>query len=205
MSRGGDSGSPLHRPPRFADSGPKDASMIIPVIKRQAPPSDDIVVLSPEDSFLTDDLVGELFVLYAFDLPGLFQYVSERDRKALSLDTADLRRLAVRNLTRRRSKPEILRPSDAVIMLRLDGDLEASLLLVDHLWPQAARAITGDIVAGVPSRDVLVITGTGITGGVETLRWAVDRAWKRPTNPKLLLTRSLLVRRNNSWQIFEPA
>jgi hypothetical protein len=37
-------------------------------------------------------------------------------------------------------RPEILRPSGAVGMLRLDGDLEASLLRVDHLWLQLAAA-----------------------------------------------------------------
>jgi hypothetical protein len=50
---------------------------------------------------------------------------------------------------------------------------------------------------------VLVISGTEIPGGVEALRRAVQVGWERPTHPKLLLTRSLLVRRDDSWQIFE--
>jgi uncharacterized protein YtpQ (UPF0354 family) len=191
---------------RFADSGPRDASMIVPVIKRAEPgPSDDVIVLPPDSRPISDSLVGELIILYAFDLPGHFEYLSEHHCKTLGIDPHGLRKLAVRNLTRRRSKPEILRPSDTINMLRLDGDLEASLLLVDHLWPQAARAIAGEIVVGVPSRDVLAITGTGITDGIQTLRWAVDRAWKRQTNRKLRLTQSLLVRREDSWQIFESA
>jgi hypothetical protein len=165
----------------------------------------DSVVLSPEDSFLSEDLVGELLVLYAFDLPGLFEYLSERDRKALGLDMADLRSLAVRNLTRRRSRPQTLQGSNPVVMLRLDGDLEASLLLVDRLWPQLARGLAGETIVAVPSRDVLAISGTEVTGGVEALRRAVQIGWERPTNRKLLLTRSLLVRRGASWQIFEPA
>ncbi len=179
--------------------------MIVPVIKRAIPdPADDAIALPPEFLPISDSLVGELIILYAFDLPGHFEYLSEHHCKTLGIHPASLRKLSVRNLTRRRAKPEILRPSDAINMLRLDGDLEASLLLVDHLWPQAARAIAGEIVAAVPSRDVLAITGTGITGGVDTLRWAVDRAWQRPTNPKLVLTRSLLVRRSDSWQILQP-
>lgn len=180
--------------------------MIVPVIKRGDPtPSDDAIVLPPQLRPIAEKLVAELNIMYAFDLPGHFEYLHEEHCKNLGLDPAKLRELSVRNLTRRRSKPEILRPSDAINMLRLDGDLEASLLLVDHVWPQAACAIAGEIVVGVPSRDVLAITGSGVTGGVETLRLAVDRAWKRPINPKLVLTRSLLVRRNDSWQLFEPA
>jgi len=180
--------------------------MIVPVIKRgDRIPSDDAIVLPSELRPIAEELVAELNVMYAFDLPGHFAYLSEKHCQELGLDPADLRTLSVRNLTRRRSKPEILRPSDAINMLRLDGDLEASLLLVDHVWSQAAPAIAGEIVVGVPSRDVLALTGTGLTGGVEALRWAVDRAWARQKTPKLALTRSLLVRRDASWQLFESA
>jgi hypothetical protein len=60
--------------------------------------------------------------MYAFDLPRHFGYLSEEDCQDLGLDPASLRKLSVRNLTRRRSKPEILRPSDGVNMFSLDGD-----------------------------------------------------------------------------------
>ena len=178
--------------------------MIVPVIKRGDPrPSDDAIVLPPEFRPLAEELVGELNVMYAFDLPGHFEYLSEHHCKDLGLDPDGLRQLAVRNLTMRRGKPEILRPSDVVCMLRLDGDLEASLLLVDHLWPQIAPGIAGEIVVAVPSRDVLAVSGTGITGGIQRLLNAVDHAWQRPMNPKLVLTRSLLVRRADTWHIFD--
>jgi len=179
--------------------------MIVPVIKAQVQPSDDAIVLPAECSLPSDDLVGDLFILYAFDLPGHFEYVMEDDRKTLRLDPGGLRKLSVQNLTRLRSKPKILQPSGEAVVLRLDGDLEASLLLVDHLWPQLARGIAGETIVAVPSRDVLAVSGTEIAGGAEALRRAVKHVWENPaTNPKLLLTQSLLVRRGGSWQIFEP-
>ncbi len=90
-------------------------------------------------------------------------------------------------------------------MLRLDGDLEASLLLVDSLWPHMARGLAGETIVALPSRDVLVVSGTEVTGGVETLRRAVSRVWGDPKKyNKLLLTRSLLARRGDSWHVFEP-
>lgn len=89
-------------------------------------------------------------------------------------------------------------------MLILDGDLEASLLLTDHLWAQLAPQIPGDLIAAVPSRDVLTVSGTGVADGEALLRSAVEQVWSNPrTNPKLLLTRSLLVRQDSSWQLFE--
>lgn len=188
---------------RLAPAGPHDASLIVPVIKGYVPPSDDVIDLSPEASLISSDLVGDLRVFYAFDLPGYFEYVSEHDRRRLQLDSGGLRELSVRNLVRRRSKPEILRPSDAAVMLRLDGDLEASLLLHDSLWLHLARTNAGETIVAVPTRDVVVVSGTGVTGGVETLRRAVKRSWEHPSDRKLLLTRSLLVRRDTHWEVFE--
>jgi uncharacterized protein YtpQ (UPF0354 family) len=189
---------------RLAPSEPPDATLIVPVLKRQAPPSDNVVVLPPELELMSDVLIDDLNIFYAFDFPAHFVYVSAGDCKTLEIAPGALRELSVRNLTKRRTKPEILRPSDAAVMLRLDGDIEASLLLVDHLWPQLARGLAGETVVAVPSRDVLVASGTQVTGGIETLRHAVNRRWDNPDARNQLLTRSLLVRRHNSWQVFEP-
>jgi hypothetical protein len=127
------------------------------VIKRQEPPSDDGYVLSGDSELLSDALVADLNIFYAFDMPGQFLYVREHDRKVLGLDHSDLRKLSVSNLVKLRSRPEILRPSDAAVMLR------------------------------------------------ETLQHAVNRIWGKPNpNRKMLLTRSLLIRRDTRWEVFEP-
>jgi hypothetical protein len=76
---------------RLVPTGPHDASMIVPVIKRQAPPSDDDILLPPEFDLMSDALVDDLNVFYVFDIPGYFKYVSEHDRKALKLNTTKLR------------------------------------------------------------------------------------------------------------------
>jgi uncharacterized protein YtpQ (UPF0354 family) len=189
--------------PQFASLQPRDSPMIIPLIKRSVPPSDDEIRLSGEQALISEHLVGDLHIFYVFDLPSLFWFVSQGERESLGLNASDLRTLSVRNLVKRRGRPEI-RQSDTGAMLILDGDLEASLLLVDHLWAQLAPQLPGDLIAAVPSRDVLAVSGTGVTGGVALLRRAVERVWADPsTNPKLLLTRSLLVRQEDSWQLFE--
>lgn len=84
----------------------------------------------------------------------------------------------------------------------LDGDLEASLLLADIVWEQLAPQIRGDLIAAVPARDALAVTGTGVAGGIEVLQRAVSRVWDAPhANRKLLLTRSLLMRQGTTWQL----
>ena len=42
-------------------------------------------------------------------------------------------------------------------MFVLDGDLEASLLLVDHLWAQIGPQLPGDLIAAHPARGQLAL------------------------------------------------
>ena len=177
--------------------------MIVPVIKPSVKLSKEAILLSGRDELIIERLAGDLLVMYAFDLPGRFGFVARRHCEALGLEAGDLRALSVRNLVQRRSKPQI-KETDRVIMLILDGGLEASLLLVDMLWDQLAPKIPGDLIAAVPSRDTLAVTGTGLEGGVAVLNHAVRKFWDRPRrDPKLLLTPSLLIRQGNSWRLLE--
>lgn len=158
-----------------------DRSLILPLIKRVAP----------------EEMAGGLLAAYVFDLPGMFRYVSAADCARLQLAPGDLHSLAVANLTRLRARPQI-RQGAAAAMFVLDGDLEASLLLVDHLWEQIGPQLPGDLIAAVPARDTLAVTGSQIPGGIAALTRAVDAVWhKSPT--RLLLTRSLLIRHGDSW------
>lgn len=188
---------------QLAPEGPHDVAMIVPVIKRSVKLSEEAVLLSGQDEPIIERLAGDLLVMYAFDLPGRFEFVARRHCEALGLEAGALRPLSVRNLVKRRRKPQIKR-TDRVVMLILDGDLEASLLLVDMLWAQLAPQIPGDLIAAVPTRDTLAVTGTGLDGGVAVLNHAVREVWESPRgNRKLLLTPSLLIRQGTSWQLLE--
>jgi hypothetical protein len=192
--------------PFALEEPPLDAGLIVAVVKRSVRLSlaDKTIPLSGPDQPVVEELPGDLLVMYAFDLPGRFVFLARRHREALSLEQGDLRQLSVRNLVKRRPKPKI-RQTDRTITLILDGDLEASLLLVDMLWEQLAPRIPGDLVAAVPARDTIAVTGTGLDGGVSVLSYAARQIWESPrVNRKLLLTPSLMIRRGNTWQLLEP-
>ena len=61
-----------------------------------------------------------------------FRHVNRKDCLGLGIRHDELRALSVRNLTRRRPKPEV-KPGRAGAILVMDQNLESSLLLVDHL------------------------------------------------------------------------
>ena len=59
-------------------------------------------------------------------------------------------------------------------MYTADGNYEASLLLFDDLWDGDIK-VDGDIVVAIPTRDVLLITGSKNEEGIARLREIVDQ------------------------------
>lgn len=178
-----------------------DRTMIVPLIKRAEPQRGAGVDLPEHSVPIMEPLTGDLFVGYVLDLEDSFQYVSRTTCDDLGVAVEELRSVAVRNLIHRRPKPEIKQGPLGVGFV-LDGDLEASLLLVDLLWDQIDPQIPGDLIAAVPTRDVLMVTGSDVTGGTDALSSAITRVWGR-SEERLLLTRSLLSRRDGSWHLLD--
>ena len=59
----------------------------------------------------------------------------------------------------------------------------------------------GDLVVGVPARDVVIVTGSQSPSGLEKARRAVERVFF--AGDQHLLSRELLVRRHGIWQVFD--
>jgi hypothetical protein len=78
-------------------------------------------------------------------------------------------------------------------MFMLDGNLEASLLLADHLREQ----LPGELIAAAPSRDMPAVTGSQVPGGTAALTRCADAIRQKPAAG--LLTRSLLIRHGPSF------
>jgi hypothetical protein len=88
------------------------------------------------------------------------------------------------------------------LMLSFDG-LESSVLLAHAFWDDLADSVPGELVAGVPARDVVMFTGAESRSGVQKLRRAVDRVFF--AGGPHLLSQDLLVRRQRHWEIVDPA
>jgi uncharacterized protein YtpQ (UPF0354 family) len=159
------------------------------------------IVKKQDDMPVTEPLVGDLLVTYAFDLPEMFQMFCARDRQRLGLTLEQLRAVAVGNL--RKQVPKIGRKGEPPLLQVVVGnDLEACVLLLDEFWPSIADKIPPEIVVGVPSRNVLLVTSSASTkGGLQLLRQAVNEAHGRETTHALTL--DLLVRRGDKWERFD--
>ncbi len=176
-----------------------DRSRIIPVIKdrqwfeqtqrrgrEQTPPQE----------LLAEPLNGELVVVYAEERLGTLRVLSTRDDVG---DRARLRDLALANLSRMLPKIEIRAGADGILLISAGGDFEASLLLADKLWSSDQIKVDGDIVAAVPAKDVLIVTGSHNAPGQARLRAAAARFAPGPNG----LTTALFVYRYGKFVKFE--
>lgn len=87
-------------------------------------------------------------------------------------------------------------------MLNFEG-IASSLLLAEGLWASLERSVPGELVVGVPARDVVIVTGSNSPPGLAKVRRAVDRVFF--AGDRYLLSRKMLVRRRGIWEPYVPS
>lgn len=160
---------------------------IVPTIKD----SEYFAIMKDTSALLREHLVGDLWILYAIDYPDTIKTLSASQRDKLGIQQEELRTLAIENLGN--VMPEIQQHGDGPsYLLTAGGDYVASILLLDGVWNQLENAVDGDIVAVVPSRDVLLFTGSRSKEGIEQIR-ARARA----------ISETLIRRSSGRWSVFD--
>ncbi|GAA1768974.1 hypothetical protein GCM10009681_45380 [Luedemannella helvata] len=156
---------------------------------------------SRADAVVRDEFCADLAVVYSFGPPFGQRLVTHEDLRKQDLNVRALRRTAQEQLEQLADRAQFHGRPPA-LMLSFDG-LESSLLLSERFWARMAEIVPGEIVVGVPARDVVIVTGSESAPGLEKARRAVDRVlFAGDEHP---LTQHLLVRRNGAWQPFEAA
>lgn len=180
-----------------------DRARIVPVIKdrqwleemRSALVSQGAKEL-PEHVF--EDFSSDLVVFYAEDSPANIRYLGPKDLEAAKVQKAELRALAGENLLR--LLPDIeSHGSDGFYMITAGGDYEASLLLLDSIWSSGQLEVKGDVVVGIPTRDLLLVTGSQDAEGIEKLKRLVNDATNKGS---YRLTQKLFVYRGGRFSEF---
>jgi len=110
-----------------------------------------------------------------------------------------LRRVALDNL--HRLLPRLRVDGQPPAPMLFFGGLESSVLLADEVWADLRRSVPGDLVVGVPARDVVIFTGTGSRPGLARVRRAVDRVFF--AGGRNLLSRELLIWQDG-WATYRP-
>jgi len=177
----------------------RELESVVPLVKvallDDEPPT---LELGHDDSPVLEPLVADLLIAYAFDEPDRFTLVNNRRAAALGKTTRELRDLAIRNLVARLPPVELHGDAPA-FMVTCGGNFEASLLLLDDFWSQMQEHVPGRIVAAVPARDLLFVSGEDWPRAREFLNAAVSKNLERGDldHP---LSAQLLVREEGIWR-----
>lgn len=142
-----------------------------------------------------EELNAQLVVVYAEDSSKNIRYLTQESLTEAGLAQSELRALAVTNLRRIIPKIEIHK-GPLVSMVTAGGDYEACLLLFDDLWSSGSIKVDGEIVVAIPSRDLLLVTGSKTPGGITKLR---ELATKASQQASYRLTDTLFVYKNGKF------
>jgi uncharacterized protein YtpQ (UPF0354 family) len=161
------------------------------------------LLVSPDDEAYNEDNVldeyfEDLVVGYTAGPPYGDTLVTWDDLDRYALSRRELRREAAATLDELLDTVRIHGQPPA-LMVDFKG-LESSLLLADAFWDSLEDSVPGELVIGVPARDVVIITGSQSRTGIEKARRAVDRVFFAG-GPHLLM-QDLLVRRDGDWELY---
>lgn len=99
---------------------------------------------------------SDLDIFYVVDTEHALRYLTKEEHEKLGLDMDELRNLAISNLDRFDVR---CHGEDGYYMITAGGTYEASMILLD-IWNTGNFEVNGDIIIGIPARDLLVITGS---------------------------------------------
>lgn len=140
----------------------------------------------------------ELVICYAEDSEKGIRYLQEKDLEEAGFAPGELRALAVPNLKRLLTDVKA-QGGEGLYMMTADGTYEASLILFDELWTDGRLDVRGEIVIAVPSRELLLVTGTGNEEGMARLREVAEEVHREGAPYRL--SKSLFVYRRGMFEM----
>jgi uncharacterized protein YtpQ (UPF0354 family) len=148
-----------------------------------------------------EDFSPDLVIVYAEDSPRNIRYLTPKDLEHAKIERRELRQLAFENLERLLPKIE-RHGTNGLYMITAGGDYEASLLLIDSIWSGGQLAVKGDIVVAIPTRDMLLVTGSEDSQGIEKMKSIVQEA---SNGGSYRLTPKLFVYRSGKFEEFRQS
>lgn len=186
-------------------SRPIDTSLIVPIIKDAGWISEISAVVAGKGNkppeLLFDALNNDLVILYAEDSPDKLAYLTPERLAEAKIGRDGLRTLATQNLRRLLKERIKIEPTSGGYMVTVGGTFEASVLLLEEFWRGDVMPVNGDYVITVPTRDLLLVTGSKNPPGIEALRRVAGTV---SSDTPYRITSALFVFRDGKLTRLEP-
>ncbi len=120
---------------------------------------------------------NQLIIVYAEDTKSSIRYLTQDDIKSLSINIDSLRSIAINNLDKLLTNIQA-KGENGVYMLTAGGDYEASIILLNNVLTKESFPVNGDFVIAIPTRDILLITGSNDPDGISKIRDASKKTFE---------------------------
>jgi uncharacterized protein YtpQ (UPF0354 family) len=157
------------------------------------------VATNDPNSPMLRHFVDDLHVAYVVDDGNALRYVQKRDLDAEGIDADRLHEIGLGNLkSLSLSRLQVRTTGEGAFAALLDGNFEASRILLDGLWDIGlAHVVPHDLVVCIPARDILAFCAKDSREGMANLRRIAARVSKSGDH---LLTSSLYHRTHGNWR-----
>lgn len=171
---------------------------VVPVIKTQAYIDELLRITGKEEVNTFYEVYNrELYIFYARDLENSISYITKDKAEELNLEISNIRELSTENLLNRVSIKK--HDENGFFMLTAGGNYEASLILANTIWTKENFDVNGEIIISIPSRDVILITGSENANGIETLRNKTNEIYN---SGSYVISNELFVLRNGKFELW---
>ncbi|HPT48741.1 MAG TPA: DUF1444 family protein [Accumulibacter sp.] len=150
----------------------------------------------------------ELYVFYVFDSDNGIRMITKKDLAEIKVAETTIRSIATQNLSTYFDKKGVtIRPLDKignakVYLVSLDENYEASILLLSKYWNKQTFDVRGQLVAFVPARNMVLVTGAGDSEGMRIAGYLASSAFKEAgyaISPKGFVNEA------GSWKVYKPS
>lgn len=178
-----------------------DTPFVVPMLKQLANPdgATTLAGLAPADTPVVRPLAADVVVMYAIDRPNRLEYITHKTLSIMGMGLEALHQLAVRNLPRCLDRIQLHDCGDGVIGISAGGTFEATLLLLDELWPRLAPHLPGQPLAAIPSRDLIFIIGSEQPQAFELI---AARARTALAERRHALSNAVFIRNSGGWSAY---
>jgi len=160
-------------------------------------PEENAVSLPESDSPVILDLRNGLLVAFLVDNGQFFSYVQHRHLVEAGITITQLHEYGLANLKQIAKQKLQVRECGPIYAVFLDGNFEASLILLDDLWDKRfSHLVQGEFIAALPARDVLAFGDSSSAEAITELSNVVSRV----AGGDHLLSSSLYRRQGSHWR-----
>lgn len=137
-----------------------------------------------ETPLIYEKINDELYAFFVFDTDHGMRFIEKKVLAEIGIDQKAVRSIAIKNLAMHFEAKgvEVRRLEGAghakVYSVSLDENYESSILLLKKFWTKDIFDVAGDIVAFVPARNMVIVTGSEEDEGMRIARYLANRGYR---------------------------